>query len=147
MITLSPGDDWEDNVGATVILRNSAFKLNTAESGSAGVVYLGDYSTLVVAGDENVFEANTCGEDGGVFAGTTNTTIFVEGGVFRNNQAYRVRDFVPFIKNSHFNSHGSFSTLQTFWQPTLPGSNILAVGGFLSIESMGVATWTNLFAV
>ena len=90
VITLSSGEDWENIPGPTVILRNSTFESNTADLGNAGVVYLGEFSSLIVAGDGNVFSDNTCGEEGGVLGGTTNTNITVEGGVFRDNVAEAV---------------------------------------------------------
>lgn len=90
VIILLKGEDWDETPGPTAILRNSTFKLNTAEFGNAGVVHLDGFSTLVVDGDENVFEGNTCGEDGGVFGGEVNTNITVEGGVFERNDAKAV---------------------------------------------------------
>ena len=96
-MTLSSGDDWEEVPGPTVILWNSTFESNRADLGNAGVVYLGDFSALIVAGDGNVFSNNTCGEEGAVFGGTTNTNITVEGGVFRNNTAEAVGSYVSFI--------------------------------------------------
>lgn len=90
MITLSSGTNWEQDPGPTVILRNSTFESNKADLGNAGVVYLGEFSAIFVEGDRNVFEGNSCKVDGGVFGGTTNTSITVEGGVFRNNKASKV---------------------------------------------------------
>lgn len=97
-MSISSGVDWEDEPGATVILRNSTFKSNTADAGNAGVVNLAEFTTLVVAGDGNVFEGNTCGDDGGVFGGTTNTNITVEGGVFRDNLADAVGGWVGVLR-------------------------------------------------
>lgn len=94
MISFSSGADWETTPGATVILRNSTFDLNTADGGNAGVVNLAEYTTLIVAGEENRFRGNECGEDGAVFGGTTNTNITVEGGVFRGNFANGVGGWV-----------------------------------------------------
>lgn len=61
-----------------------------ADLGNAAVVYLGEFSSLVVAGDTNVFEGNTCGGDGAVFGGTVDSNITVEGGVFKDNEAKEV---------------------------------------------------------
>ena len=102
VITLSSGEDWENIPGPTVILRNSTFESNTADLGNAGVVYLGEFSSLIVAGDGNVFSDNTCGEEGGVLGGTTNTNITVEGGVFKNNVAQAVGGCVSFFKTVLF---------------------------------------------
>ena len=88
MIALSSGK--EGRLGPTVILKNSTFESNRADLGEAGVVYLGEHSTLIVAGDDNVFEGNTCGDEGAVLGGTCHTSITVEGGVFRNNVADEV---------------------------------------------------------
>lgn len=77
-----------------MILRNSTFHSNTADGGDAGVVSLSDYTTLVVAGDENLFQRNKCDGDGAVFGGMTNTNITVEGGVFRDNYADGVSGLV-----------------------------------------------------
>lgn len=71
-------------------MRNSTFDSNKADLGNAGVVYLGEFSFLLVEGDGNVFEGNTCGVHGAVFGGTTNTNITVEGGVFSDNAADKV---------------------------------------------------------
>ena len=98
MISLSCGEDRTEEPGATAILINSKFESNTAHLGNAGVVYLGEFSALIVAGDENVFAWNTCGKEGAVFGGTTDTIITVEGGVFKNNEADEVGGFVS-IKN------------------------------------------------
>ena len=87
MISLSCGEDRTEEPGATAILINSKFESNTAHLGNAGVVYLGEFSALIVAGDGNVFTGNTCGENGAVFGGTTNSIITVEGGVFKKNVA------------------------------------------------------------
>lgn len=91
MIALCSGTNWEDDPGANVTLRNSTFQSNVADIGGGGVVSLDEYTALVVAGDRNVFEGNMCGDGGGVFGGTTNTNITVEGGVFRDNVADMVR--------------------------------------------------------
>lgn len=93
-MTLSPGTHWVEDPGANVTLINSTFDSNAADLGGAGVAYIGVFSTLLVAGDGNVFEANTCGGNGAVFEGMTNTTITVEGGVFINNEADVVRVWV-----------------------------------------------------
>ena len=44
-----------------------------------------EFSRVTVEGDENLFEGNKCGEDGGVFASTVHTLITVEGGTFKGN--------------------------------------------------------------
>ena len=84
---LSSGEDRTERPGPTAILINSTFESNTAHLGGAGVVYLGEFSAIIVAGDGNVFTGNTCGEDGAVFGGTNDTNITVEGGVFTKNVA------------------------------------------------------------
>ena len=88
MIALSSGD--KDRPGPTVILRNSTFESNRADLGNAGVVYVGEYASLIVAGDRNVFVANECGEEGAVLGGSIYSNITVEGGVFRDNVAEAV---------------------------------------------------------
>lgn len=98
-MALSSGDDWTTRPGATVVLRNSTFESNTADLGNAGVVSLDKFTTLVVAGEGNVFEGNVCGEDGAVFAGTTDSHIVVEGGEFKDNVADSVGvSCVSFVK-------------------------------------------------
>lgn len=94
MIAISSPTDGAANPGGNVTLVNSRFKSNAACLGGAGVAYIGEFSTLLVAGDANVFEANTCGGNGAVFGGMINTTITVEGGVFINNEADVVRVWV-----------------------------------------------------
>lgn len=94
VINLSSGTDWQDDPGAIVIMRTSTFDSNYAEGGNAGVVSLADYTTLFVAGEGNVFRGNECGEDGGAFRGTSNTTITVEGGLFEDNFADGVGGWV-----------------------------------------------------
>ena len=98
VINLSSGEDWKEAPGPTAILINSTFESNTAHLGNAGVANLAEFTTLIVAGDENVFAWNTCGKEGAVFGGTTDTIITVEGGVFKNNEADEVGGFVS-IKN------------------------------------------------
>ena len=88
MIALSSGK--EGRLGPTVILKNSTFESNRADLGEAGVVYLGEHSSVIVAGDGNVFVNNRCNDNGAVLGGTHNTSITVEGGVFRNNVADEV---------------------------------------------------------
>lgn len=82
---LSSGSDWSTNPGPTVILRNSTFRDNTADLEDGGVAYLGDFVNVTVQGDGNVFERNTCGSDGAVFAVTTDALLTIEGGFFSSN--------------------------------------------------------------
>ena len=100
VIALSSGD--KDRPGPTVILRNSTFESNRADLGEAGVVYLGEHSSVIVAGDGNVFVNNRCNDNGAVLGGTHNTSITVEGGVFRNNVADEVGGYVSFVKTVMF---------------------------------------------
>lgn len=85
VLVLSSGDDWVEDPGAVVIMRNSAFESNTAGLDNAGVANVGEFASITVAGDGNLFKGNTCGEDGGVFASTTDTLVTVEGGTFEGN--------------------------------------------------------------
>lgn len=77
----------EDEPNAALILRNSVFTDNWAELQNAGVVNLGEYATVLVEGDGNVFARNECGEDGAVFGATVDTMVVVEGGEFYENDA------------------------------------------------------------
>lgn len=97
-------------------LRNSKFDSNAADGNNAGVVSMGEYTTLVVAGVENLFQNNTCGGDGAVFGGTTSTNITVEGGVFEGNFADGVGGWVDramFVKKTLFFWH-DLMMLRTF---------------------------------
>lgn len=69
------------------MLRNSTFTDNLADLQNAGVVNLGDFSSLLVEGDDNVFARNACGEAGAVFGATVDTRLVVEGGEFYENEA------------------------------------------------------------
>lgn len=81
----SSGGHWTHDPGATIIVRESYFHSNTAGVDSGGVGYLGEFGTLTVEGDGNMFERNTCSGHGGVFASTSYTSITVEGGTFQGN--------------------------------------------------------------
>lgn len=93
-LTLLSGNDWHASPGATLILQNSTFQSNTAEFNDGGVVYLGPFATVIVGGDGNVFEGNTCGGDGAVVAASADAMLTVEGGLFLNNRA-TVRHITP----------------------------------------------------
>lgn len=54
---------------------------------------VGEFAKATVEGDANVFEGNTCGEDGGVFASTVDTLVTVEGGTFNSNACDLVSHF------------------------------------------------------
>ncbi|CAM9462085.1 unnamed protein product, partial [Ectocarpus sp. 12 AP-2014] len=91
VVTLSsgegyPGDDVNEP-GPVAILRNSTFTDNSAHLDNAGVVNLGEFATLLVEGDGNVFAGNECGQNGAVFGATTDTSIVIEGGTFFGNEA------------------------------------------------------------
>ena len=98
-MTLSSGDDFDSNPGATAIIRDSTFQYNRAELNNGGVAYLGDFANVIVEGDDNVFEMNTCETDGAVFAATSNSLVTVEGGSFHNNCA-KVRDCTSLLATS-----------------------------------------------
>ncbi|CBJ26637.1 adhesin-like protein [Ectocarpus siliculosus] len=91
VVTLSSGEgfpgDAVDEPGPVVILRNSTFTDNWAHLDNAGVVNLGEFATLLVEGDDNVFAGNECGQNGAVFGATTDTVIVIEGGTFFGNEA------------------------------------------------------------
>ncbi|CAN0005479.1 unnamed protein product [Ectocarpus fasciculatus] len=92
VVTLSSGDGFQGDVeaekpGAVVILRNSTFTNNLADLDNAGVVNLGEYATLLVEGDGNVFAGNECGQNGGVIGATVDTVVVIEGGSFYGNEA------------------------------------------------------------
>ncbi|CAN0356022.1 unnamed protein product, partial [Ectocarpus sp. 12 AP-2014] len=91
VVTLSSGEGYPgedvDEPGPVVILRNSTFTDNWAHLDNAGVVNLGEYATLLVEGDGNVFGRNECGQNGAVFGATTDTAIVIEGGTFFGNEA------------------------------------------------------------
>ena len=89
-LALSSGSSWTDDPGAILILRNSSFQSNTARLDNGGVVNVGEFAQATVEGDGNVFEGNTCGADGGVFASTVDTLITVEGGTFKRNSCLLV---------------------------------------------------------
>lgn len=89
-VTLSSGDNWEDDPGPTIIIRNSTFTGNFAELDSAGAIYVGEYATVKIEGQRNNFTANVCGFTGGVLAATSNTNVTVEGGLFQENEADEV---------------------------------------------------------
>lgn len=72
-------------------MRNSSFQTNRAELDTGGVIYVGQFATAIVEGTGNLFELNTCGSNGAVFAATANSSLIVEGGEFNNNSA-EVRD-------------------------------------------------------
>eukprot|EP00904_Undaria_pinnatifida_P010820 jgi/Undpi1/6869/HiC_scaffold_21.g09345.m1 len=72
--------------GAHVIMQNSYFQNNTAGDDNGGVVNVGEFCTLSIEGDGNVFERNSCGQDGGVLATTTDTVVTIEGGTFEDNE-------------------------------------------------------------
>ena len=62
-----------------------------ADADNGGVVNVGEYATVLVEADGNVFEGNECGESGGVFAATTETRVTIEGGTFKGNSCGEVR--------------------------------------------------------
>lgn len=76
--------------GAHVIMQNSYFQNNTAGDDNGGVVNVGEFCTLSIEGDGNVFERNSCGQDGGVLATTTDTVVTIEGGTFEDNECGEV---------------------------------------------------------
>lgn len=86
-MTLSSGDDWELEPGGALVLRNSTFTDNLADLQNAGVVNFGEYTSVVVEGDGNVFARNECGAEGAVFGATIHTRLVVEGGEFYDNEA------------------------------------------------------------
>ena len=87
LLSLSSGSDWEKDPGATVFIRSSSFESNGAECDDGGVMHLADFTHVDIEGDDNVFENNSCSEDGAVVAATTNTCLNIQGGVFVNNTA------------------------------------------------------------
>ena len=89
VINMSNGEDPED--GPVAILRNSTFMYNQASLDNGGVVNVGSYGLLLVAGDDSVFAFNQVTRSGGVFAATTDTTIVIEGGEFHDNAAEKAR--------------------------------------------------------
>lgn len=74
-------------------MRNSSFESNAAELDSGGVASMADFSTVIVEGDDNVFDGNECHEDGAVFAASANTSITIEGGLFIHNHVEEVSSF------------------------------------------------------
>ena len=127
VIALASGDNWEEGEGATAILTNSTFDTNCANAGNGGVASLGRYTTLFVAGDGNQFVGNTCDDEGGVFGGTTDTRIVIEGGVFSKNKADEVGGLAVFGSYNHFFGM-RFATLQSVRQPHPPLYPILCEG-------------------
>lgn len=51
---------------------------------------MNDFTTAIVEGDENVFDANECYGVGAVFAASVNTSIAIEGGLFINSRVQEV---------------------------------------------------------
>lgn len=94
MLALSSGDDWIDDPGGIVIMRNSSFESNTAGFDNGGVANVGEYAKLTVEGDGNRFEANRCSQDGGVFASTTDSLVTFEGGTAKGNSCKGVSNRV-----------------------------------------------------
>lgn len=86
VLALGDGQDWSVNPGGTVIMLNSFFHSNFADNDNGGVVNVGRFARLTIEGDENVFEENACGLDGGVIASTTNSSVTIEGGAFKGNK-------------------------------------------------------------
>lgn len=84
-IELLSGSDRDSKPGAGVVLRNSTFLASRSEVGRGGVLYLGEFANATVQGDGNVFEGNTCGSNGGVFAVAAGALVTVEGGSFTSN--------------------------------------------------------------
>lgn len=95
-MTLTSGDDWTENPGATLIFRNSTFTANLADLDNGGVVNVGEFCTVRILGENNNFTENKCGVDGGVGSATSNSRIVIEGGTFANNQAGEVSSLVVF---------------------------------------------------
>lgn len=89
MVVLSTGTNLTFP-GGVVIIQNSSFESNTAHVDNGGVINVGEFARVIVEGDGNVFEQNACGEDGAVFAATTNSLVLIEGGTFKGNNAGRV---------------------------------------------------------
>ncbi|CAN0008375.1 unnamed protein product, partial [Scytosiphon promiscuus] len=108
VITVSSGDDWEESPGGVVILRNSSFTDNRAHLDNAGVVNLGEFSSLTVEGDGNVFARNECGQSGAVIGATVDTSVVVEGGLFLDNVAEEGGGVI-WIKGELTISGGNFS--------------------------------------
>lgn len=92
---MAKADNLEE--GAVAILRNSSFLRNTASEYRGGVVHTAEYAVLLVEGDANVFAYNEVTTSGAVFAGTTYSTVVIEGGEFFDNMAEKVghRTFRP----------------------------------------------------
>lgn len=105
VLALSSGNNLIDKPGAAVIMRNSSFEKNTAGLDNGAVANVEKFASILVEGDGNVFEGNKCGEDGGVFASTTNTMVTIEGGTVNGNSCDGVSHFLgarhPFFKKKH----------------------------------------------
>lgn len=90
---------WEDGSDVdpvergygVALMRNSNFTNNTASSDNGGVANLEKFATLSVQGDGNSFVGNTAEADGSVFSSTTSTSIYVDGGIFVENESESVR--------------------------------------------------------
>lgn len=96
-IVMSSGNSWDTDPGGVVTLEKSTFANNIAAGESAGVISLGKFTTVVIAGDRNTFTGNSCGVKGGVLGGTKDTNVIVEGGSFTRNSAGEVRREVLLI--------------------------------------------------
>lgn len=90
VLVLSSGDDWIDEPGAMVTLRNSSFRWNEADLDNGAVANVEKFALLTVEGDGNVFEKNACGADGGVIASTTDSLVIIQGGTFTRNTCLMV---------------------------------------------------------
>ena len=98
MVTLSSGYEWTFEPGAALVLRNSTFTDNLAHLDNSGVVNLGEYSSVVVEGDGNVFARNVCGGYGAVFGAAADARLVVEGGEFYENEASDVGGWLLLLR-------------------------------------------------
>lgn len=85
---LSSGDNNFN--GATAIIKSSTFTGNTAGYENGGVMSLGLYSKVTIAGDGNVFADNLCDGNGGVLSALSDTKVIIEGGKYSKNLGKRV---------------------------------------------------------
>lgn len=92
-------DMWMDDIPVeplmeghgSAFLRNSVFRNNTAAGDNGGVANLGEYASVSVQGEGNLFEGNQALLEGGVFSAATTSVINVDGGEFADNESEEVR--------------------------------------------------------
>ncbi|CAB1104673.1 unnamed protein product [Ectocarpus sp. CCAP 1310/34] len=87
VVNLSGGTDWDDDLGAVLVVQDSRFVSNTALLNNAGGVTMNKFTNTTIVGQGNVFYGNRCAQGGAAIGADYNSTITVEGGTFIGNEA------------------------------------------------------------